>query len=217
MSLPWEELVYSFMNKIVEHKCTSKEGLISLWNDVKLNKENAEQKDKTCPFTITRGKKMGEACGSSLKAGMKFCMKHTKDKPKDDEKEPSMPSPVIKPMEAKDKRMEIEHDSRDTKEVKDTRESKDKKKEEVMTNSHRMELEMKKKEEVKKTLVVEIVNDHSVVKGTNVIIQHNKIIGYLNEKEVCYETSAEVEKVSKEYGLVINRSQWKSIIDEISI
>ena len=207
----WEQLLSTFMDRIEEQQCTSKEKLIVLWNQVLVSQgvpttlvskkddtykpSLSEAKSTTCPFIITRGEKMGEACGSGLKKGMNFCMKHTKDKPKEDEK---AASPMLKPFDP-------------------TKEKRHAELNEVMTNSHRLEQELKKKDELKKAYSTDTIQGHTVVKGTHVIIQNKQIIGYWNGKEVCNETSIEVEKVSKEYGIAINRTQWKLQIDEISL
>jgi hypothetical protein len=234
----WEALLSTFMDKVLDKNFSSKAELVSLWNHTIGNpssevipvttqvttkpvesskpvetvktaeaKPVASKANATCPFVITRGDKMGEKCGSGLRPGMNFCMKHNKDKPKvpekdtTDEEKSSVKSVKSSPI------------------IKSTEPTRDKtEKMESMTSSQKLEQEFKRKEQQKKLMITESISGNTVIKGTMVVVNaQQQIIGYLQDKNVVHGTSAEVEKASKEYGVQINRSQWKVHIDELSI
>jgi hypothetical protein len=231
----WESLLSTFMDKVLDKNFSSKAELVSLWNHtignpevipvskpVEKNKPVAVEKPEnvkpeakpvaskanaTCPFVITRGEKMGEKCGSGLRPGMSFCMKHNKDKPKVPEKDTSdeeksgiksvKSSPIIKSTEPPREKTE---------------------KMENLTSSQKLEQEFKRREQQKKLMITENISGNTVIKGTMVVVNtQQQIIGYLQDKNMVHGTSVEVEKAAKEYGVQINRSQWKVHIDELSI
>lgn len=236
----WEALLSTFMDKVLDKNFSSKAELVSLWNHTIGNpisevnpvttkpvesskpvetvkpvpaeaKPVASKANATCPFVITRGDKMGEKCGSGLRPGMNYCMKHNKDKPKVPEKETTTDdekssvksvksSPIIKSTDP-------------------TREKTEKtEKIENLTSSQKLEQEFKRREQQKKLMITETIGGNTIIKGTMVVVNaQQQIIGYLQDKTVVHGTSAEVEKASKEYSVQINRSQWKVHIDELSI
>jgi hypothetical protein len=238
----WESLLSTFMDKVLDKNFSSKADLVSLWNhtigntikeiketepskpvkQVETSKQTetvkqevkpmASRANATCPFVITRGEKMGEKCGSGLRPGMNFCMKHNKEKPKAVEKDSLdveeksqvssvKSSPVIKSTEpTKEKRVQVQESN------------------ESMTSSQKLEQEFKRKEQQKKLMITENISGSTVIKGTMVVVNaQQQIIGYLQDKNMVHGTSVEVEKAAKEYGVQINRSQWKVHIDELSI
>jgi hypothetical protein len=133
-----------------------------------------------CMFIITRGDKMGDKCGSRTKQGTSYCVKHYKP-PKEDG------TPLVQ----------------------------DEKKEEVKKDTKTFSLEMKFKkvdEEpiAAKSLEIIVQDEHRLVKSTQVVVNSSdEIIGYLQNKQLVYGSTKEVDKVAKEYKLVINKSNWK--------
>jgi hypothetical protein len=184
-----EEKVSAFMDLMLEQRFTKKEDMIKAWNGMSGNMASgASQKEaikqvetERCVFKITRGDKMGEQCPSRSKKGTLYCVKHTKDKKKED-----------------DKKEEVSEE----KEVVQS---------EFMTSSHRLELELKKKETVKSPVEIEFEtkNIYKVVKGTPIVVNtENEVIGYLEKQQLVKGTTQKIDKQIREFQLVVNRDGW---------
>lgn len=203
MIAPMEQLISSFMDKVVERNQWNKEELVLLWNSMSQKKpqhqpnvvhkkqiDNEEQKQpnndtqkqkqskhmmdhEQCIFKITRGDKLGERCKARAKEHTSYCVKHTKDDKKDDKPE------LKKDKEQKEKVNEHEN------------------------SSVRMEEEFKKKENMVNSFETDVIVGHTVVKGTNVVINKDKqVIGYIKGNELCSKSNEDTESVIRTYKLL---------------
>ena len=191
------EVTFSnFLDIVVEKKneWSTKDDLLVLFQQVSGQKITAKQvsygqtnvshssKQSTdkCTFIITRGEKMGEKCNSRVKVGTEYCIKHYKPS-KDDEKQISKEEPLN---------------------VTEVPESK----------TFSLEMKFKKEDDVpKKNPVFSTIGTYKVVKNTKVVVNDlNEIIGYLNKTDLVHGSNKEVDSVSKEFALSINKSSWPS-------
>ncbi len=183
-----EEKVSAFMDLMLEQRFTKKEDMIKAWNGMSSHvsappREPKQVETERCVFKITRGDKMGEQCPSRSKKGTPYCVKHTKDRKEDEKKV--------------DKKEEVTEE----KEVVQT---------EFMTSSHRLELELKKKE-MKKPVEVEFEtkNKFKLVKGTSIVVNsENEVIGYLDKQQLVKGTTQKMDKQIREFNLIVNRDGW---------
>ncbi len=149
-----------------------------------------------CIFIITRGDKMGEKCSSRVKPGAQHCVKHYKPTKEDEKKEVVQKDIVQK--EDKKKKCDEPEEKRTI----------------VSEESKTISLEMKfKKQEEIPTKTAEFVSQgkYRIVKNTKVVVNDkNDIIGYLNKSVLVHGSNKEVDAVSREYKLNINKNDWSS-------
>jgi hypothetical protein len=198
----FENALLRFMDDIATTKSAwSKPQLMEKWNElmgepvVKKSDDSKKAVEKPtekkpdsdrCIFKITRGDKMGEQCTSRSKKDESYCVKHFKP-------------------------------NRETKETKETEDTPSKEKQVIveetksdLPSSVRIEQDMKKKQE---TVEYEVVNGHTLVKGTTVVVNAKKaIIGYLDGSTVVHKQNKETEAVQKQYHLSFSPS--KKAVDE---
>ena len=134
--------------------------------------------DEKCVFVITRGEKQGSKCGSRVKPGTSYCVKHfksSKDDDKEDKKEVAVPEKKVVTEESKTISLEMKF-----------------KKEEVAGPS--------------KTIETVMQDGHRVIKNTKVVVnQKNEILGYLIKTGLKRGATKETDKIAKEYKLVYNK------------
>jgi hypothetical protein len=147
-----------------------------------------------CIFIITRGDKMGEKCCSRVKPGTQFCVKH------------------YKPSKEEEKNEDAQKDVK--KEDKKKKEDEQDEKKPFQDDSKTISLEMKFKKQEELPAKIAEYGSHGkyrIVKNTKVVVnEKNDIIGYLNKSVLVHGSNKEVDSVSKEYKLNINKVDWPS-------
>lgn len=185
----------NFLDSVVDKKneWNTKEDLLVLFKQVSGEKitskqvssvqnnvqHSSKQSTDKCTFIITRGEKMGEKCNSRVKTGTEYCIKHYKPS-KDDDKTVT-----------KDEPLHVTEQVHETKTLS-------------------LELKFKKEDDIpKKMPVFSTIGTHKVVKNTKVVVNDlHEIIGYLNKTDLVYGSNKELDSVSKEFNLLINKSSW---------
>ncbi len=193
----FENVLSRFMEDIAATKSGwTKPELMEKWNELmgepvkkmepkKVSEKPVEKKPDSdrCIFKITRGDKMGEQCTSRSKKDESYCVKHYK--PNRDTKE-------TEETPSKEKQIIVEETKSD------------------VPSSVRLEKDMKEKQEKAE---YEVVNGHTLVKGTTVVVNSKKaIIGYLDGTHVVHKQNTETGAVQKKYHLSFSPS--KKTVDE---
>ena len=193
----FENMLSRFIEDIAATKSAwTKPELTEKWNELmgepgkkmetkKVSEKPVEKKQDSdrCIFKITRGDKMGEQCTSRAKKDESYCVKHYK--PNRDTKE-------TEETPTKEKQIIVEETKSD------------------IPSSVRIEKDMKEKQEKAE---YEIVNGHTLVKGTTVVVNAKKaIIGYIEGTHVVHKQNAATEAAQKKYHLSF--SPAKKTVDE---
>ena len=188
-----EAAVFTFIQKIADRPSAwKKEELIAEWNQLSSEEKSdrepsKKEKPQTKPSATER-----EQCTFKITRGDKIgerCTSRAKEHS----------SFCVKHTKG-ERKEEKEEDKVEPKE----------KKPEHHNSSVRMEQKFKEKERETPRLETEVVDGHTVAKGTNVVIQDKFVVGYLDGTSLVLKANADTEKVVRTYQLV-----WKhDTIDE---
>ena len=174
---------------------SSKKREIVKVNTITSHTPNTEPVDEKCTFIITRGDKMGEKCSSRCKQGTSFCVKHYKP-PKEDGSTLHAATQIVSTTTTLEQKEEKKED-----------------KKEVPVKTFSLEMKFKKVEteqHVLQPLEIKVKDSYRIVNDSSVVVNDsNEIIGYLVNKNIVYGSNKEVDKIAKEYKLVVNKSNWK--------
>lgn len=185
---PLEQTLASFMDKIADRSSGwSKDELVHLWNTMSLDEKQSAPSASSVEQKPKSSKQLSEheRCTFKITRGDKIgerCTSRVKEST----------------------HFCVKHTKDDKSEVKQKPEPV--KKDDIVEHENatlRMEQKFKKETNVI-SVETDTVDGHTIIKGTNVVLQNGQVVGYLQNKQLVTKSNADTEKAVRKYQLV-----WK--------